>query len=117
MAGKAKEKEKETKRGSRGANIRGGGSDETDTSDQADLLAVLADQVVKEEKKKLKPGIKSRKKGKGTKKKISECVLYRFFPSSLVMIFNACCLLVTVRRTLGRPDELEALEKFNQSQN
>ena len=85
MTGKSKDKEKETKKGSKGANYRGpfggGGGDDVDTS-AADLLAVLADQVVKEEKKKLKPGIKSRKKGKGAKKKISKCA---FIPSSYII--------------------------------
>ena len=48
-----------------------GGSEDVDTS-EAELVALLANQVVKEEKRRLKPGLKHRKKGKNAKKKISE---------------------------------------------
>ena len=75
-SGKGKDKEKDDKktkkgsrRGSRGAD---GGSDDVDTS-EADLLALLANQVVKEEKKKLKAGLRHKKKGgKNATKKISK---------------------------------------------
>lgn len=74
-SGKGKDKEKEdkkTKKGSRrGSKGADGGSDDVDTS-EADLLAILANQVVKEEKKKLKAGLKHKKKGKHAPKKISK---------------------------------------------
>lgn len=56
---------------SRGAS--GGGSEEVDSA-EADLVAILANQVVKEESKKLRPGFKTRKKGSKAviKKKISK---------------------------------------------
>ena len=56
--------------------MRGAGSDEIDSS-EADLEAILANQVVKEEIKKMK-GFKSRKKGGKTvvKKKISKAELF-----------------------------------------
>ena len=38
-----------------------GGSEDVDTS-EAELVALLANQVVKEEKRRLKPGLKHRKK-------------------------------------------------------
>ncbi len=41
-------------------------------SDAADLVALLANQVVKDEKKKLRSGIRHKKKGKNDKKKISK---------------------------------------------
>jgi hypothetical protein len=44
-----------------------------DTSKAASLVALLATQAMKEEKKRLKPGLKQRKKGgKAVNKKISE---------------------------------------------
>jgi len=93
-SGKGKDKEKEdkkTKKGSRrGSKGADGGSDDVDTS-EADLLAILANQVVKEEKKKLKAGLKHKKKGKHAQKKI-------------------------IRRTIGRQDELDELARFNLSQ-
>ena len=48
----------------------GAGSEETDNP-ESDLVAELANAVVKEEKKRVKEGLKTRKKGK-TKKKISK---------------------------------------------
>ena len=52
-----------------------GGSEEVDTS-EADLVALLATQAMKEEKKRLKPGLKHKKKGgKAVNKKISESFL------------------------------------------
>ena len=44
-----------------------GGGEEVDTS-EADLVALLATQAIKEEKKKLKPGLKQRKKGGKTER-------------------------------------------------
>ncbi len=69
--------EKENKKDSKGRNNRflnaatNGGSDDVDTA-EADLVAILANQVVREESK--KTGFKSRKKGSKAvvKKKISE---------------------------------------------
>ena len=50
------------------------GSEDVDTSEAADLVALLATQAMKEEKKRLKPGLRQKKKGgKAVNKKISEC--------------------------------------------
>lgn len=82
--GKQKDKaEKDSKKDSKGRTKKSsgansgasasGGSEDVDSA-EADLVAILANQVVKEERKKLKPGLKSRKKGAKTvvKKKISK---------------------------------------------
>lgn len=45
-------------------------TDDTDTA-ESDLVAQLANAVVKDEKRRVKDGVKARRKGK-TKKKISE---------------------------------------------
>ena len=66
MAGKGKEKDKKAGKKDAKSRIRG---EEVD-SDAADLVALLANQVVKEDKKKLRSGIRHKKKGKD--KKISE---------------------------------------------
>ena len=82
--GKHKDKEaKDCKKESKGKNKKnsvssfapgavGGGTDDIDSA-EADLVAILANQVVKDEIKKMK-GFKSRKKGAKTvvKKKISK---------------------------------------------
>ena len=70
--GKSKDKEGKRERGW-GRKTSGGQfipSDDIDTP-EASLVAILADQVVKEEKRKLKPGLKQKKKGR-QKKKISK---------------------------------------------
>ena len=79
MATGGKHKDKESKKESKSSKkfssgaaslaVLGGGED-VDTS-EADLVALLATQAMKEEKKRLKPGLKHRKKG-GKDKKISE---------------------------------------------
>ena len=45
--------------------------EETDTA-ESDLVAQLANAVVKDEKRRVKDGVKARKKGGKAKKKISE---------------------------------------------
>ena len=47
------------------------GTEETDTS-ESDLVAQLANAVVKDEKRRVKDGVKARRKGGKAKKKISE---------------------------------------------
>ena len=88
LTGKSKDKEsKAEKKESKGRSkknslssacgaVGGAGSDEMDSS-EADLVAILANQVVKDEIKKMK-GFKSRKKGGKTviKKKISKAELF-----------------------------------------
>ena len=96
MTGHGKPKDKETKESRKegkgkfrknfaasSAGAVGGGTDDMDSS--ADLVAILANQVVKDEIKKMK-GFKSRKKGAKTivKKKISKymsevCLHCRFW--------------------------------------
>ena len=82
MASGGKNKDKESKKESKGSkkssssasslSVPGGAGEEVDTS-EADLVALLATQAMKEEKKRLKPGLKQRKKGgKTVNKKISE---------------------------------------------
>ena len=81
MASGGKSKDKESKKESKGSKKSSssasslsvpGGGEEVDTS-EADLVALLATQAMKEEKKRLKPGLKQRKKGgKTVNKKISE---------------------------------------------
>ena len=86
-AGKSKDKDKEGKRERGWSTKTSGGQfippmDDTDTP-EASLVAILADQVVREEKRKLKPGLRQKKKGK-QKKKISkwwDLKLYAFSPS------------------------------------
>jgi len=87
LAGKSKEKEsKAGKKESKGKHkknsltpangaVGGAGSDDMDSA-EADLVAILANQVVKDEIKKMK-GFKSRRKGGKTvvKKKISKAEL------------------------------------------
>ena len=46
-------------------------TEEPDTGTELDLVAQLANAVVKDEKRRVKDGVKARRKGKG-KKKISE---------------------------------------------
>ncbi len=83
--GKNKEKsEKESKKDSKGKSKKNftsfsasatGGSEDVDSS-EADLVAILANQVVKDENKKLRPGFRAKKKSNKTviKKKISKFV-------------------------------------------
>lgn len=161
LTGHGKGKEKVTKEGkkekeSKGRTRRnspyhamgnvGVGSEDVDCLEAADLVAILADQVVKDEIKRLRPGFKSKKKGAKPKKKISEfffCFCFtdmvRLFFSSVAIVAAAvvvvdnmfdcswqlwscfCVLFIShtlicaVRRTLGRPDELQEIEQFNQS--
>ena len=78
MTGKGKDKEKkEGKKESKGwgrkvstGGASGGGGDDVDTA-EADLVAALANHLVKEERRK-RPGIRHKKKGKNDKKRISE---------------------------------------------
>ena len=81
MATGGKHKDKESKKESKSSKkfssgaaslsvLSGPGGEDVDTS-EADLVALLATQAMKEEKKRLKPGLKHRKKG-GKDKKISE---------------------------------------------
>ncbi len=49
-------------------------------SGAADLVELLANQLVKDEKKKLRPGIRHKKKGKNDKKKTSELLLLPWLP-------------------------------------
>lgn len=88
MTGHSKHKdslEKESKKDSKGRSKKHsmssagatGGAEEMVDSAEADLVAILANQVVREENKKLRPGFRAKKKGSKTviKKKISEfCV-------------------------------------------
>ncbi len=80
MTGRDKDKKEEKKEDKLRA-IRGGGEDVD--SDAADLVALLANQVVKDEKKKLRSGIRHKKKGKNDKKKISKYC--NTFTGSLLM--------------------------------
>ena len=69
-----KKESKGLKKTSSGASPYGGlgAADDVDTS-EADLVALLATQAMKEEKKRLKPGLRQKKKGgKAVNKKISE---------------------------------------------
>ena len=56
-------------------------TEDTDTA-ESDLVAQLANAVVKDEKRRVKDGVKARRKGKG-KKKISE---------SLDLVHNGTCM-------------------------
>ena len=69
----SKKESKGLKKTSSGASPYGSGAgDEVDTS-EADLVALLATQAMKEEKKRLKPGLRQKKKGgKAVNKKISK---------------------------------------------
>ena len=57
----------------------GGVGDDVDNA-EADLVAILADQVVKEESKRLRPGFRNKKKGAKAvaKKKISQFKIYTY---------------------------------------
>jgi hypothetical protein len=71
--GSSKKESKGFRKTSSGATASPGGSEDVDTSEAASLVALLATQAMKEEKKRLKPGLKQRKKGgKAVNKKISE---------------------------------------------
>lgn len=63
MAGKGGEKEKKSSKKQ--------GTEDTDTA-ESDLVAQLANAVVKDEKRRVKDGVKARRKGGKAKKKISE---------------------------------------------
>lgn len=83
--GKSKDKEskesskKEKKGFKKGSSGASGGTEDVDTS-EADLVALLATQAMKEEKKRLKPGLRQKKKGgKAINKKISE-LIFRLLP-------------------------------------
>lgn len=68
-------KGKSRKNSSMSFSMASGGGDDVDSS-EADLVAILANQVVKDEIKKLGPGLRAKKKGakSALKKKISEFV-------------------------------------------
>jgi hypothetical protein len=66
------------------------GTEETDTP-ESDLVAQLANAVVNDEKRRVKDGVKARRKGGKAKKKI-------------------------IRRTIGRPEELAEIEKVLEAQ-
>jgi hypothetical protein len=51
-------------------------AEETDTA-ESDLVAQLANAVVKDEKRRVKDGVRARRKGGKAKKKISECQTLR----------------------------------------
>lgn len=76
MTGKTKDKEKESKKGKKKGkrSAATGGTEDVDTS-EADLLALLANQVVKEEKKKLNSKLRNKKGGKRAEKRISKQLL------------------------------------------
>jgi hypothetical protein len=65
------------------------GSEDIDSA-ESDLVAQLANAVVKDEKRKVKDNVKARRKGKGKKK--------------------------IIRRTIGRPDELEEIANLLEAQ-
>ena len=70
--GSSKKESKGFRKTSSGATASGG-SEDVDSSEAANLVALLATQALKEEKKRLKPGLKQKKKGgKAVNKKISE---------------------------------------------
>ena len=71
--GSSKKESKGFRKTSSGATASLGGSEDVDASEAASLVALLATQALKEEKKKLKPGLKQKKKGGKANKKISEC--------------------------------------------
>lgn len=75
-----------------GRKDSGATAEDTDTP-EAELLAILANQVVKEEKRKLKPGLKHKKKGKHAKKKISKLLFWSRFPIFVVQAFEVCSML------------------------
>ena len=90
-------------------------AEETDTA-ESDLVAQLANAVVKDEKRRVKDGVKARRKGK-TKKKISELLIsvtgwVTLTPPPLSLSLS----LSTVRRTIGRPEELAQIESLLESQ-
>ena len=71
--GSSKKESKGFRKTSSGATASPGGSEDVDASEAASLVALLATQALKEEKKRLKPGLKQKKKGgKAVNKKISE---------------------------------------------
>ena len=76
IKGKSKDKEKECKKGKKKGkrSEATGGAEDVDTS-EADLLALLANQVVKEEKKKLNSKLRNKRGGKRAEKKISKQLL------------------------------------------
>ena len=70
--GSSKKESKGFRKTSSGATASGG-SEDVDASEAASLVALLATQAMKEEKKRLKPGLKQKKKGgRAVNKKISE---------------------------------------------
>ena len=71
---KSKSKKHSSASGSSSSGATGGGGVDDMDSSEADLVTILANQVVKEESKKLRPGFRAKKKGTKTviKKKISE---------------------------------------------
>ncbi len=95
LTGHGKHKEKSDKEGKKESKFRSkknslsssasamGGSDEMDSA-EADLVAILANQVVKEENKKLRPGFRAKKKSNKAviKKKISKFSYQLFLESS-----------------------------------
>ncbi len=86
MAGRGKDKKEDKEK--KEDRIRAARGEDVD-SDAADLVALLANQVVKDEKKKLRPGIRHKKKGKNDKKKISKC-----FNAHVHCMYTTCILHV-----------------------
>ena len=89
------------------------GSEDIDSA-ESDLVAQLANAVVKDEKRKVKDNVKARRKGKG-KKKISESTLPLLFNYTLTHS-HTHTHTHTVRRTIGRPDELEEIANLLEAQ-
>jgi hypothetical protein len=76
-------------KGDKKSSSRKQGTEETDTAE--DLVAQLANAVVKDDKRRVKDGVKARRKGGKAKKKI-------------------------IRRTIGRPEELAEIESVLEAQ-
>jgi hypothetical protein len=77
-------------KGDKKSSSRKQGTEETDTA-ESDLVAQLANAVVKDDKRRVKDGVKARRKGGKAKKKI-------------------------IRRTIGRPEELAEIESVLEAQ-
>ena len=89
LTGHSKQKDKSEKESKKDSKSRSkkhsappysasGGGEDVDSA-EADLVAILANQVVKEESKKLRPGFRIKKKGSKAvaKKKISKYLMQR----------------------------------------
>jgi len=84
-AGIGKDKDKKESKKDKIARVRGEDVD----SGAADLVEMLANQVVKDEKKKLRPGIRHKKRGKNAQKKISELKINIFQLSLTFSLFHS----------------------------